>query len=54
MSAETDRLIVRISQLWKVRNENLLECFMEKYNLQSLSKATEEQLQEFLDYCTKP
>lgn len=54
MSNATDKLIVQISRLGRITGENLLEEFMNKYDLPNLAQASEEQLQEFYDYCTKP
>lgn len=54
MSSETDSLIIKISRLGTAMRENLLEQFMERYNLPNLAQATVEQLQEFWDYVTKP
>lgn len=54
MSNATDTLIVKISKLGTITGENLLEQFMDRYDLTNLASATVEQLQEFWDYCTQP
>ncbi len=54
MSNATDKLIILISRLGKITGENLLEVFMNKYNLPNLARATVEQLQEFWNFYTKP
>jgi hypothetical protein len=49
-----DQMIVRLSKFGKITGENLLQEFLQKYDLPNLAQATEEQLCEFWDYCTKP